>query len=236
MKLIRIPALLLAGAMFVASCEQAPKSDDAKTGDAEKVDAKKAEDATELKLDTKASEVTWVGTKPVGKHNGSFALTEGKISLKDGQITAGSFVIDIKSLKVLDIPETEESNKKLAGHLLSKDFFEAEKFATGKFEIVSVTPFKKEEGKDEKKDEKKDAEYTLADPTHTIKGNLELKGVTKSVEFPAKVTISGDKAEAEAKFNINRKDWNMSYGAEESLGDKFIRPTVHIGLKLVANK
>ena len=43
MKFVRIPALLLAGALFVASCEQAPKSDEAKTGKAEKVDEKKAE-------------------------------------------------------------------------------------------------------------------------------------------------------------------------------------------------
>lgn len=239
MKFNQIPTLILAGAIFFTSCEQAPKSDEAKTGEAEKVDTKKAEDANELKLDTKTSEVSWVGSKPTGKHMGTFALTEGKISVKDGQVTAGSFVIDVKSLKVTDKEMDEAGKKKLAGHLASGDFFDAEKFATAKFEITEVKPFQKpeaKEGKEEKKEEKKDAEFSIADPTHTVKGNLELKGVTKSIEFPAKITIAEGKAEAEAKFNINRKDWGMSYGTEESLGDKILYPTVNIGLKLVANK
>jgi polyisoprenoid-binding protein YceI len=234
MKLIKFSVMFFASAMFFASCNEAPKSDDAKTEDAKKVDDKKAEGAAELKLDTGVSEMSWVGTKKIGdKHNGTFKLTEGKISLKDGQITAGSFVVDIKSMKVLDLTDTT-ANKKLAGHLLSKDFFEADKFATATFEITNVAPFKKEEG--EKKDDKKDAEYSIADPTHTVTGNLELKGVKKSIAFPAKITITGDKAEAEAKFNINRKDFGMAYGTEESLGDKMINNAVNIGLKLVANK
>lgn len=234
MKLIKFSTLVFAGAVFFASCNEAPKSDEAKTTDAKEVDAKKAEGAADLKLDLATSQMTWVGTKKVGdKHDGTFSLTEGKISVKDGQITAGNFVIDIKSLKVMDLKDTT-ANKKLAGHLLSKDFFEAEKFATASFEITAVAPFKKEEG--EKKDDKKDAEYSIADPTHTVTGNLELKGVKKSIAFPAKIKIEDGKAEAEAKFNINRKDFGMSYGTEESLGDKMINNAVNIGLKLVANK
>lgn len=237
MKLIKFSTMLFAGAMFVASCNEAPKSDNAKTEDAKKVDDKKAEGAADFTLDTKASEVSWLGTKVGGKHNGTFGISEGKISVKDGQVAAGSFVIDIKTLKVLDIPADKKENKDLAGHLSGKDFFDVEKFATAKFEITSVAPFKKEVPKEgEKKDEKKDAEYSIADPTHTIVGNLELKGVTKSVTFPAKITIAEGKAEAEAKFNINRKDWGMDYGTKESLGDKMLYPTVNIGLKLVANK
>jgi len=223
---------LLLGVLCFASCEQAPKSDDAKTEDAKKVDDKKAENAIDLKLDTKLSEVAWVGTKPTGKHNGTFSITEGKISVKGGEITAGSFLIDIKTLKVLD-PADGENNAKLTKHLLSKDFFEAERFGTGRFEITSVAPFTKDDEKNS--GEKKDQEYTLANPNHVITGNLELKGVTKSVSFPARVTVTEGKAEAEAKFNINREDWNINYGAKESLGDNFIRPTIHISLKLVAN-
>ena len=233
MKITFFSALLLSGVMIFASCEQAPKSDEAKTSEAKKVDETKTEGASELKVDTKTSEVTWVGTKPVGKHNGSFGVSEGTISLKEGKVAGGSFTIDVKSLKVLDIPAEKEENKKLVGHLLAKDFFEAETFPTAKFTITEVADFKKDE---KATNEKKDAEYTLADPTHTVTGNLELKGVTKSVTFPAKITVADGKVDAEAKFNINRKDWNMSYGADESLGDKFIKPTVHIGFKVSASK
>jgi polyisoprenoid-binding protein YceI len=67
-------------------------------------------------------------------------------------------------------------------------------------------------------------------------GNLEMYGVTKNVKFPAKMSVADGKATARAQFNINRKDWGMSYGADESLGDKFIRPTVHIGFEIAASK
>jgi len=50
------------------------------------------------------------------------------------------------------------------------------------------------------------------------------------------LTVSEDKVTAEAKFNINRKDWEINYGADESLGDKFIRPDVHIGFNVTTAK
>ncbi len=213
---------------FLAACEQSPKSDDAKVGDAQEVSADA--EAKSIALNTETSTVTWVGTKPTGKHNGTFKISEGSILVKDNAVTGGSFVIDMASLVVLDIPAEDESNAKLAGHLKSGDFFEVEKFGTAKFEIVKVEPYTAAADTEEK-----DPEYSLANPTHTVTGNLELKGVTKSVTFPAVVSVQDGKVQAEAKFNINRKDWNISYGADESLGDKFIRPTVHIGFNVSSN-
>ena len=231
MKITSLSTLALATLLALSNCEQAPQSDKAKTEDAKKVDDTKAKDASELTLDIKASEVTWVGTKPTGKHAGTFGIKEGKISVKEGQITAGSFTLDVAALKVTDIPADNEMNGKLAGHLTSEDFFDAKKFPSAKFEITAVAPYKKDEKATE---DKKDAEYTLKDPTHTITGNLELKGVTKSISFPAKVTLGEGKASAEAKFTIDRKDWKVNHGKEESVGDKVISNTVFIGLKLAA--
>jgi polyisoprenoid-binding protein YceI len=210
---------------FLAACEQAPKSDEAQVGEAQEVTA--STEAQSVALDTESSSVTWVGTKPTGKHNGTLKISEGNILIKDNAVTGGSFVIDMASLVVLDIPAEDENNGKLAGHLKSGDFFEVEKFPTAKFEIVKVEPYTAAADTEEK-----DPEYTLANPTHTVTGNLELKGVTKSITFPAVVSVNNGKVQAEAKFNINRKDWNISYGADESLGDKFIRPTVHIGFNV----
>jgi len=210
---------------FLAACEQTPKSDEAQVGEAQEVTA--STEAQSVALDTESSSVTWVGTKPTGKHNGTLKISEGNVLVKDNAVTGGSFVIDMASLVVLDIPAEDESNGKLAGHLKSGDFFEVEKFPTAKFEIVKVEPYTAAADTEEK-----DPEYTLANPTHTVTGNLELKGVTKSITFPAVVSVNNGKVQAEAKFNINRKDWNISYGADESLGDKFIRPTVHIGFNV----
>ena len=37
-------------------------------------------------------------------------------------------------------------------------------------------------------------------------------------------------------YDTNRKEWGMSYHADESLKDKFIRPEVNIGFSIVAAK
>jgi polyisoprenoid-binding protein YceI len=230
MKKLQIIAFLFVGAVAFTSCEKAPKSDEAKTGDAKKVDSSKNAEAKELKLNLATSSVTWVGTKPTGKHDGNFGIKEGVLSVKDGKIVGGKFVVDVTSLKVLDIPAEKEENGKLAGHLKSPDFFDVAKFPTATFEVVSVEAYKADANA---KTEEKDKEYTLENPTHTVTGNLELKGVKKSISFPAVVSVDGDKVQANAKFNINRKDWGMEYGADEAkMKDKFIRPTVHIGFNI----
>lgn len=226
-------AFMLTLSVVFFQCSQSPKSDTAKTDEAKDVDKTVNTDAIALNVDVATSKVTWVGTKPVGKHNGTFNIKEGSLSLKEGKVVGGNFTIDIKTLKNLDIPADDKGNGKLVVHLLGDDFFDAEKFPESKFEIVSVEAYNKE---NDKARENLDKEYSLTDPTHVVTGNLELKGVKKSIQFPAKISIEGESVTAEAKFNINRKDWGMNYGSDKSLGDKFIRPTVHIGFNISAKK
>ncbi len=217
---------LLASA-FLMACESTPKSDEAEVGDAKEVNEEEVAAAKEMPIDTDLSMVTWVGTKPVGKHQGTFKVSEGAIAVEEGKIVGGNFVIDVTSIEVTDEEMGDEEKAKLAGHLSSPDFFTIEEFPTATFEIVSVADYVAPEGEEEK-----DPEYTLVDPTHSVTGNLELKGVKKSITFPAKIVMADNKVDAQAKFNINRKDWGMDYGADESLGDKFINPTVHIGFDI----
>jgi polyisoprenoid-binding protein YceI len=226
MKSLKTLSILLAGAVALASCEQAPKSDDAKTTDAKAVDTTKKSDATDLKVDVANSSISWVGTKVTGKHTGTFGVKEGSLSIKGNQLVAGKFVIDVAALKVTDIPADNEMNGKLVGHLKSPDFFDTEKFPTATFEITGVETYKADPNA---KVEEKDKEYVLENPTHTITGNLELRGEKKSITFPAVVNIANGKVEAEAKFNINRQDWKIVY---EGKKDDLISNTVHIGLKI----
>ncbi|MCG7859338.1 YceI family protein, partial [Flavihumibacter sediminis] len=72
--------------------------------------------------------------------------------------------------------------------------------------------------------------------THKISGNLTLKDSTKNVSFPAQVTVAETGVKAAANFNIDRTQWGMFYGNDQSLGDKFIRPEVNIKLNINANK
>jgi len=109
-------------------------------------------------VDVKQSKIEWSGTKKSGYHPGSFALKGGSISVENGKLTGGSFVIDLTSLKVLD-----ESAEKLEGHLKSKDFFDVEKFSTATFDIKSV-------------------KYISEDKA-TIDGELTIKGIKAKVSF-----------------------------------------------------
>jgi hypothetical protein len=60
-----------------------------------------------------------------------------------------------------------------------------------------------------------------------------MKGITKNIEFPARVTISDNSVDALAKFNIDRTQWDIVYpGAPDDL----IRNEVNLGIALKANK
>lgn len=216
-----ILSIAAASAIF-ASCQDAPKADTATTGDAQAVATTTG--ATELTADVAQTKVEFVGTKPVGKHHGVFMIKEGKLAVEAGTIKGGSFVIDMNTLKADD--QDSVGNAKLAGHLMSPDFFDVAKFNTATFEIVSVAAGIDTSIK----------EVILTDATHTVTGNLTLKGVTKSISFPAKVTMTDATTTADANFNIDRTLWGLSYGNDKSLKDKFISPIVNIALHLVANK
>ncbi len=211
---------VIAATMLFASCADAPEADKAETTEAQEV---KTKSGNTHYADLGLSKVEWIGTKPVGQHHGTFEISEGSLSVQSGTIQGGSFVIDIASISPDD--QNDEYNGKLEGHLKSADFFDTEKYPTARFEITNVT-----DGVIASED------LIMKDATHTVTGNLTMKDVTKSITFPAKVNIAEGTVTADANFNIDRTNWGLVYGNDESLGDKFIRPTVNVQLHLVANE
>lgn len=203
-------------AILATSCQQAP--DAAKAETTEKQEAASVDGATAYAIDTATSVVSWIGTKPVGKHHGDFKLSDGTLSVENGVVKGGSFVIDINSMKNHDLTDAE-SNGRLVGHLKSPDFFDASTFPTAKFEITGVDVLQNDTA-----------------GTHKISGNLTLKDSTKNVTFPAKITVTDNDVKAVANFNIDRTNWGLRYGNDKSLGDKFIRPEVNINLNIEAKK
>lgn len=230
-------------AMLVYGCGPKPSGETAETGEAMEV-ADASSSAETFAVDTNMSKVTWNGYKPTGKHNGTIGITDGSIAVEDGAISSASFTIDITSLTVLDIPAEEEGNGKLKGHLMSGDFFDAENHPTATFEVVDVATYAADmaiEDKEEFQTEFTPASATeimVANPTHMITGNLTMRGVTKSVSFPAAVTLADGGVTATANFNIDRTAWNLAYGDEanavDKAKDKFIYNTVNVGFELTA--
>jgi polyisoprenoid-binding protein YceI len=218
-------ALTLSAALVLtmaSACSQAPDSDDATVGDAQAVPETQA-NANEVAVNTEASLIEWVGTKVTGSHNGTLHISEGALDLADGGIAGGSFTIDMNSLAVSD-----GAGEKLRGHLASGDFFNIAEFPTATFVLTGAEAF---EGEVEDEEVEAISQYKVADPTHTISGNLTMLGVTKGISFPAKVTLTEGGVDAMAKFNINRKDWGVNYAGKK---DDLIRDDVHLGIHLVA--
>jgi polyisoprenoid-binding protein YceI len=219
----RFLIVLTLGTFAFASCQNAPKADKAEATEAQQPVANANGNA--FKADLAQSRIQFIGTKPVGKHHGNLTLKDGQFTEDNGSISGGKFVIDVKTLKMDD--QDSAGNAKLGGHLLSPDFFDAAKYPEIMFEITGV-----KQGVDSTGGK----EVVMKDATHTVTGNLTMKGVSKSISFPAKIAMNGNQVTSEANFNIDRTQWNLSYGNDKSLGDHFIDPQVNIQLHIVANK
>ena len=230
-------AKLLAGLVISSiaffSCTNAPESDEAKTTEAKKVDNDKTGEV--WKLNISDSKIEWVATKVTGYHVGNVPLKSGEIHIKNDEVIGGKFILDLANMQVVGPKGSDTtSNKKLLGHLKSADFFDIEKNPEGTFELTDVVPYKGEAIKDTTDPRQEEInKYKVTNPTHTVSGNLTLKGVTKNIEFPARITISGNTAEAIAKFNIDRKEWGIVYPGKP---DDLIKDAIHLGISIKATK
>jgi polyisoprenoid-binding protein YceI len=208
--------------LFTAACDNAPKGDKATI--TEQQEAAGGGGGQVFVVDTADSKVKFTGYGVGKNHPGKFRLASGQVNVVNNQITGGNFVIDIRSMEMEEKGEMFE--KKLRPHLLSGDFFDAEKFGTAKFEITGAEPYKADD---------KDTSIVKG-ANLNISGNLTIKDVTRNVTFPAKVDLDENEMKGKANFEIDRTQWKMNYGNDKTLGDKFISETVNVKLDLVARK
>lgn len=172
-----------------AGCGGSSEANEAKTGEAQTATETNA-GAKTLNVDATTSKVNWTGFGVGHNHTGNLALKEGSVNVENGNIVSGKFTFDMKQINVTDGTSGDDL-KKLMGHL-SSGFFKTDSFPTSSFEITKV-------------------EALSGDPkaTHTITGNLNLNGITKSLSFPAKVEMNGDNLSTAATFKFNRTLWNI---------------------------
>jgi polyisoprenoid-binding protein YceI len=202
----------------IAAC--GGKKDAVKTEDKKDV-AQATELSTTFDVDLTASTLGWAGTKVGGRHNGTINIQSGSISVEKNNITAGNFVIDMTTIKDLDLTEKDGAGK-LVGHLASPDFFDVAKFPTSKFEITGS---------------EKLAQADSLGNNYNIMGNLTIKDVTKNITIPANVTMDSTQFTATSKFKVDRADFNVQYGSGKffkNLGDKAIGDIIEYDLNLKA--
>ena len=181
--------------------DQAPAAD---TGDA-------ADQAGEsLVLSAENTTIEFVGSKVTGSHDGGFKEVSGNWKLTDDDPAQSRLEAEI------DMNSTWSDSDNLTAHLKNEDFFDVEKFPTSKFVSTKIAPL-------ETPDE------NHKDATHTVTGNLTLHGVTKSISFPAQITIADAQPTLKSEFHLNRKDFDIVYTGK---ADDLIRDEVVIKLTI----
>jgi polyisoprenoid-binding protein YceI len=203
------------------ACNQAPKGDEATITDKQEATAATGQSFT---VDTANSKVRFTGHGVGKNHPGTFKLSAGNVKIAGNAVTGGNFVIDITSL---DVEQKEEMfQNKLKPHLLSGDFFDANKFGEATFEITKIEPYQPNQN-----------DTSIVEGANfNVSGNFKLKDVTKNITFPARIELDDNTLKAKANFDIDRRQWQMNYGNDKTLGDKFISETVNIELDLEAKR
>lgn len=209
MKTIKlIYVMMLAGGIILSSCSNSGQQQ------ATENSAEKPVGINAVTINAESSHVMWKGEMlGVYSHTGTLALTEANVALKDGQITGGSFTVNMNTITPTDDnynPEEGKSREKLVGHLSSPDFFDVENFPTAKFVISSVTG-------------------TTANGTLTVRGISHEEKVEniKLSEKDGQVAISGE-------LVFDRKKYDVSW--DSPMQDMILSNDVVVNVKLVGKQ
>lgn len=216
--LFSIAIVMLSLSLFTA-CKNT-KGEKAETSEATEVSEA---GGNQIAVDVANSIINWEGSKPTKSHNGTINISEGTLSVDNGKLTGGSFIIDMNTIADVDLPEDKRGG--LEAHLKGTasgkedDFFNVAKFPTAKFEITKVGALLNDEN-----------------ANSLIYGNLTLRDSTKQVAFKANVTIEGEKVTAETpQFTIDRSEWGVKFGSKsffDNLADNFINDDIGLSIKL----
>jgi polyisoprenoid-binding protein YceI len=164
-----------------------------------------------FKIVSTLSNIDWVGKKVTGAHNGTIAVKEGELILNDGKLTGGKIIVDIASIKILDVTDLT-TNAQFSGHLASDDFFSTEKYPEATLEIISVS------GKH-------------------VEGNLTIKGISHPIGFDVAVNINHDTLIATGKLVIDRTKYGMKFRSGnffKDLGDTLIYNDFELNINVTA--
>ena len=156
---------------------------------------------TTLSADVDRSRFEFTGSKITGSHVGGFKIYEATAAWDGATITSGEVVIDMTSLYT--------DSDRLTGHMLSPDFFDAESHPRATFKTTSITP---------------------AGATVNVVGDLDLRGVSQSIEFPAEVAATADGVKVTARVEIDRQRWGVAYPGRP---DDLIKDQVPIEFELL---
>jgi polyisoprenoid-binding protein YceI len=163
-------------------------------------------------INSDSSTVFWKGSKPTGDiHVGTVQIKKGILKISDSNITGGQFTIDMNSILVTDEDMSERGKSKLKKHLTNDDFFETNNYPEATLEITSST-------------------------SDSLKANLEIKNITKSITIPYTLSQTNKKIMASSSFSIDRTLWGVTYKSGsffKNLADRLIDDAIQFDIELV---
>jgi polyisoprenoid-binding protein YceI len=156
------------------------------------------------------SKIEFTGSKFTGRHDGGFKEFSGNIDLVGDKPEESQVAIEI------DMKSVFTDADGLTKHLQTGDFFEVEKYPKASFVSTKIVP-----------------DAANGADNYTVTGDLEMRGVKKSVTFPAKITVNQNDVAVNSEFAINRKDFGIVYAGK---ADDLIRDDVVIKLNLQSQR
>ena len=184
--------------------------------------------ADSYKVDVDNSSIQWIGRKVTGEHDGNLEILYGNIrrylDTKNTEVIRGNIVIDMTTITNKDI-QNKQYQKYLVDHLKDEDFFDVAHFSKSELKILS-----------------NDLILLTDNSSNTkITAEITIKGITKEIEFPAKIEFFDDFAIATGTIDIDRTLFGIRYKSKSyfpDMGDYFIYDdfTLNFSIKAIKNK
>jgi polyisoprenoid-binding protein YceI len=153
------------------------------------------------------SRIEFIGSKVTGSEGGRFERFAGAIELVEVDPEKSRVSVEIEMNSVVT------QSRGLDEHLKTADFFEVARFPKASFISAAIRS------------------GAAGNGAHTVTGNLELRGVTKAITFPAIIRVEADYVTVDSEFAINRKDFGIVYAGRT---DDLIRDEVALKLAIKA--
>lgn len=168
----------------------------------------------EVLVNVEKSIINWKGSMlfSFGGHHGTVKFKDGKLTKTNSKITGGTFNIDMQT-----ITNTEDGDfsEDLVKHLKNKDFFNVEEYPKAKLDITKVEYF--------------------SNGKLRMDAKLTIKGITNPIAFDAE--LNADNTILNAKFRIDRTEWNIVYATKGlvKVKDYAISDAIEFEVKLILN-
>jgi polyisoprenoid-binding protein YceI len=161
--------------------------------------------------------VSFEGSKVTGSHTCDFSMVSGEFKFIDNKIEDSSIHFRVQAKDFVCDKETRTQwTDSFEKHLRGEDFFAVEKYPTATFVSNEIRSAPGEGG-----------------ITHTLSGALTIRGVTKTISFPAIITYANSLLRGRAEFSIQRKDFGIVYPGKP---DNLIRDGVILKIDLSSVK